>query len=437
MGLVNGLREGPFSQSISKRHPTSLSDVQERVEKYINMEKNARLREPSWRQGPPHSAKEKEREPKKKEEVGPDRPRRYHSYTPLKVSLVDVYREICNIERLPLPRPIKNKKGGSRGDYCEYHKMYGHSTNDCYDLKNVIERLAREGRLNRYLMKRSDNHGKRKQDDEDRRDPPPQTPERHIHIFSGGFPGGGLTKSSRKRYLKRVYQVGNESPDLPTISFTKEDGQGIMPGHDDPVVITMILANANLHRTLVDQGSSANILFKLTFDKLGLDERELKAYPDTLYGLGDMPIKPLGYIPLHATFGKGKNSKTLSIDFIIIDVGSAYNALIGRTTLNRLGAVVSTPHLCMKFPTPKGIATVRGDQKLATKCYNESLNLREKSKEVHTTELGGIKAKEKLRPQPGGKNRRGSNHKRERKKYQYMGQPRRRLETEANKAPAR
>ncbi|XP_016165295.1 uncharacterized protein LOC107607915 [Arachis ipaensis] len=83
MILVNGLREGPFSQSISKRHPTSLSDVQERAEKYINMEKNARLREPSWRPGHSHSSKEKEREPKKKEEVGPERPRRYHSYTPL------------------------------------------------------------------------------------------------------------------------------------------------------------------------------------------------------------------------------------------------------------------------------------------------------------------------------------------------------------------
>ncbi|XP_015962360.1 uncharacterized protein LOC107486329 [Arachis duranensis] len=279
MGLVNGLREGPFSQSISKRHPTSLSDVQERVEKYINIEKNARLQEPSWRQGPPHSAKEKEREPKKKEEVGLDRPRRYHSYTPLKVSLVDVYREICNTERLPPSRPIKNKKGGSRGDYCEYHKMYGYSTNDCYDIKNVIERLDRKGRLDRYLMERSDNYGKRKRDDEDRRDPPPQTPERHIHTISGGFAGGGLTKSSRKRHLKRVHQVGNESPDLPIISFTKKDRQGIMPRHDDLVVITMILANANLHRTLVDQG-----LFKPAFDKLGLDERELKAYPTPCMG---------------------------------------------------------------------------------------------------------------------------------------------------------
>ncbi|XP_072088203.1 uncharacterized protein [Arachis hypogaea] len=208
-------------------------------------------------------------------------------------------------------------------------------------------------------MERSDNHGKRKREDGDRRDPPPQTPERHLHMISGGFAGGGLTKSSRKRHLKRVYQVGSESPDLSTILFTKEDGQGIIPGHDDPVVITRILANAHLHRTPVDQGSSADILFKPAFDKLGLDEKELRAYPDTLYGLGDTPIKPLGFLPLHTTFGKGEMSKTLSIDFIVLNVGSAYNALIGRATLNRLGAVVSTLHLCMKFPIFAGIATVR------------------------------------------------------------------------------
>ncbi|XP_016194897.1 uncharacterized protein LOC107635858 [Arachis ipaensis] len=237
------------------------------------MEENARLREPGWRPGLSHSSKEKEREPKKKEEVGPERPMRYHSYTPLRVSLVDVYRKICHTERLPPHRPIKNKKGKSWGDYCKYHKIYSHSTNECYDLKNVIEKLTREVRLDRYLVERSDHHGKRKRDDEDRRYPPPQTPERHIHMISGGFGGGGLTKSSRKRHLKEVYQVGGEDLDLLTISFTKEDGQGIIPGHDDLVVINMVLANAHLHRTLVDQGSSADILYKPAFDKLGLDEK--------------------------------------------------------------------------------------------------------------------------------------------------------------------
>ncbi|XP_057756155.1 uncharacterized protein LOC130975365 [Arachis stenosperma] len=47
MGLINGLREGPFSHSISKKYPTTLNEVQERAEKYINMEENTRLGENS------------------------------------------------------------------------------------------------------------------------------------------------------------------------------------------------------------------------------------------------------------------------------------------------------------------------------------------------------------------------------------------------------
>ena len=100
------------------------------------------------------------------------------------------------------------------------------------------------------------------------------------------------------------------------------------------MVITIILANANLHRTLIDQGSSADILFKTAFDKLGLEEKELRAYPNSLFGLGDTPVQPLGYVSLCTTFGKGNQSRTLKIDYIVVDVSSAYNALIGRTTLN-------------------------------------------------------------------------------------------------------
>ncbi|XP_016185777.1 uncharacterized protein LOC107627458 [Arachis ipaensis] len=292
-------------------------------------------------------------------------------------------------------------------EYCEYHKIYGHSTNDCYDLKNIIEKLARESRLERYLVERSDDQGKRKkkeEEDRSQRDQPTRTPDKHIHMIVGGFVGCGVTKSSCKRHLKGVYQVEekDEVPELPIISFTKEDAQEITLGHDDPVVVTMILANTNLHRTLVDQGSSADILFTPALDKLELEENELRAYPDTLYGLGDTPIQPLGFIPLHTTFGKGMKSRTLSIDYIVVNVALAYNALIGRTTLNRLAIIVSTPHLCMKFPISKGITPIRGDQKLARRCNNENLNLCgcTKGKEINTIELRGVQTREKLRPQP-------------------------------------
>ncbi|XP_016200294.1 uncharacterized protein LOC107641311 [Arachis ipaensis] len=308
------------------------------VEKYINMEENSRLREPLARPNLPYQAGEKDKEPKRKEEQSTEKPWKYHNYTPLRVSLVDVYQEVCHTEKLsPPPTSDQTQKGGCRIEYCEYHKLYGHSTNKFYYLKNVIERLVREGRLDRYLASRSDDPKKRRRDEgEEQQERPPQTPERHVHMINGGFAGGGISKSSRKRHLKEVYQVGKsiKLPDLPTISFTKEDDEGITPGHDDPVVITIILANANLHRILNDQGSSADILFKSTFDKLGLEERDLKAYPNSLFGLGDTPIQPLGYISLYTTFGKCTRSKTLSIDYIIVDVNLVYNPLIGRTALN-------------------------------------------------------------------------------------------------------
>ncbi|XP_029147095.1 uncharacterized protein [Arachis hypogaea] len=165
MGLINGLREGPFSHSISKKHPTYLNEVQERAEKYINMEENSRLGEAS-KTGLSNPPRDKDKESRKKEDQPTEKPRKYHNYTPLRVSLVDVYREICNTEKIPPPHPIKHKRGGSRTEYCEYYQIYGHSTNECYDLKNVIEKLAREGRLDQFLANRADEQKKRRRDEE-------------------------------------------------------------------------------------------------------------------------------------------------------------------------------------------------------------------------------------------------------------------------------
>ncbi|PWG75150.1 hypothetical protein DF186_14155, partial [Enterococcus hirae] len=80
-----------------------------------------------------------------------------------------------------------------------------------------------------------------------------------------------------------------------------------------------------------------------------------------LYGLGDTLIKSLGFLFFYIIFGKGEKLKILSIDFIVIDVRSVYNVLIGKVIFNRFGAVVFIFHLCMKFSILSGIVTVRGD----------------------------------------------------------------------------
>lgn len=50
--------------------------------------------------------------------------------------------------------------------------------------------------------------------------------------------------------------------------------------------------------------------------------------------------------------------------------------MIGKNTLNELGAIVSTPHLKMKFHTlTREIVIVKVDQKQARQCYNKSLKV--------------------------------------------------------------
>lgn len=56
---------------------------------------------------------------------------------------------------------------------------------------------------------------------------------------------------------------------------------------------------------------------------------------------------------------------TKAIDFLIVDCPSAYNAIIGRPTFNKMKALTSTYHLLMCFPTEEGVREVRGDKTMA------------------------------------------------------------------------
>ena len=53
----------------------------------------------------------------------------------------------------------------------------------------------------------------------------------------------------------------------------------------------------------------------------------------------------------------------------MVDCLSAYNAIIGRPTLNLWKAITSTYHLMIKFPTNYGIGKLWGDQVAARECY--------------------------------------------------------------------
>jgi len=81
-----------------------------------------------------------------------------------------------------------------------------------------------------------------------------------------------------------------------------------------------------------------------------------------------------GYISLY-TCEEGCLSKTINIKYLL-DANTSYNILLGRLSINRLKAIVSTPHLAMKFPSmADDIVTVHLDKKTACECYVASLKV--------------------------------------------------------------
>ena len=129
-----------------------------------------------------------------------------------------------------------------------------------------------------------------------------------------------------------------------------------------------------MHRVLVDQGSSADVMFWSTFNKLQLFPEQLRPYTDCLYGFAGDQVEVRGHIELRTTFTDGTTSRTANIKYLVVNSPSAYNILLGRPALNRIGAIASTRHMKMKLPSLEGtMITIKSDQKEAKKCYENSL----------------------------------------------------------------
>ena len=68
------------------------------------------------------------------------------------------------------------------------------------------------------------------------------------------------------------------------IYFTEDDYGDIDREHDDPMVISALIHNFLVKRILVDQGSSADILYSHTAEALGLQKTTYNAYAGALVG---------------------------------------------------------------------------------------------------------------------------------------------------------
>ena len=155
----------------------------------------------------------------------------------------------------------------------------------------------------------------------------------------------------------------------PIIGFLEEDARHIHHPHDDALVVSIWIEDYNMHKVLVDNGSSTDILYYLAFQQMGIGRERLIPTNAPFVDFGGIRVLPLGAITLSVVVGDYPQQIAKDVTVLVVDCSSAYNAILGRPTLNSWKAVTSTYHLMIKFPTDYGVGELRGNQMAARECY--------------------------------------------------------------------
>ncbi|KAM2268549.1 hypothetical protein ACFX1S_046663 [Malus domestica] len=122
---------------------------------------------------------------------------RYETYTPLNATCVPIYPSISHLIPKPMPRYSGYKPTKNMGAFCCYNEHNGHDGEKCITLRDHIEALAREGKIDQFLIHPS-------------RDNRNQRQVNVIYSISGGTPifeSSNRAMKNNERVLRPGHQV--------------------------------------------------------------------------------------------------------------------------------------------------------------------------------------------------------------------------------------
>ena len=159
VAFMNRLWKGKFLFSLYKNDPKTMSDVLYRATKYMNTEDAlpAREEKPKKRERQEDIQQDKGWKMARTGEWREDRrskvpTRKFTSFILLTALIDQVLMQIKDEGALTFPSNLKgdpNKR--FRDKYYRFHHDHGHDIADCYDLKQQIEALIRQGKLQRFV----------------------------------------------------------------------------------------------------------------------------------------------------------------------------------------------------------------------------------------------------------------------------------------------
>ena len=135
-----------------------------------------------------------------------------------------------------------------------------------------------------------------------------RAPLNEIRVIVGANTMAVSSKKARKMYLRMVQsiQIFKRPPkatkvDNPTINFIEKDARRLHHPHDNALVISLSIADFNTRQVLVDNRSSAGILYYPTFQQMRVNQERLLPSNTSLVGFGGTKVFLVGTITLPIT----------------------------------------------------------------------------------------------------------------------------------------
>ncbi|KAM1667662.1 hypothetical protein ACFX1Q_046599 [Malus domestica] len=292
-----------------------------------------------------------------------------NNYSKFSIPIHQILRDVKNEPWFKLPRQSKGDTSKlDHTKYCAFHRGPGHTTNDCYTWKNYLEKLVKEGKVDRYLDKPAEQPKRNADGDEE----PPTKTIRINGIFAESE-HLGATNNSKKRKIQQALLISQvhavDTQPGPIIGFTDQDAEGVDFPHDDALVVSVQLAHAIVDRMMVDNGSAVNLLQLSVIQKMGLESTIIRR-AEVLTGFNGHTSTAIGHIILDVKTPPVVSKQT----FTIVSDPSPYNGILGRPWLIKLDAVTSVKYQKIRFRIPGGgVGEIKSDQASSRRCTVQML----------------------------------------------------------------
>ncbi|RDX79406.1 hypothetical protein CR513_40183, partial [Mucuna pruriens] len=168
--------------------------------------------------------------------------------------------------------------GPNQDEWCDFHRVFDHSTEECWTLKSQIEKLVQEGHFSRYVQCQTDDrHNGRWTNNNKKRRDDGQTTEQAgevwkesrastwhrgtiatISVGTTPLPPAGRSRGREAHEVQIAFIGANLTPlgtrrsFSPTITFDDQDLKHGMPNHDEPMVISVVAIEYKIERVLID-----------------------------------------------------------------------------------------------------------------------------------------------------------------------------------------